>query len=81
MLDDAGRFPVSDYDSALRWLWTFSRPGDWLDCDEGDLPLEAVLICDVFWLTRKQLLARLRKDWYSVLKGGKPSGFRGRASW
>lgn len=79
-MDDAGRFPVSDYDAALRWLWCFSRPVDWVDGDEDDLPLEAVLICDLFWISRKQLLADLREDWNLTLAGVRPNR-RGRPSW
>lgn len=81
MLDDTGRFPVSDYDSALRWLWTFSRVSDWLDGDEDDLPLEAVLICDLFWINRSELLRDLRQDWNLTLAGVRPKRFRGRLSW
>lgn len=81
MRDDIGRFPVSDYDSALRWLWNYSRPADWLDGDEDYLPLEAVLVCDLFWISRRQLLADVREDWNLTLAGKRPQRFRGRLSW
>lgn len=81
MLDDTGRFPVSDYDSALRWLWTYSRVADWLDGGEDYMPPEAVLICDLFWINRAQLLRDLREDWNLTLAGARPKRFRGRLSW
>lgn len=59
-------FPVSDLADARRWLWTYSPVEDWLweRSRPGDvrLPLEARLVCDVFWVSPSQLVRQLRAD-------------------
>lgn len=73
MLSDAGRFPVSDYEQAKQWLWTYSRPWEWFDDVEPDqLPLEAQLICDVFWVTPDKLLRDLRRAWRDTMAPTRP---------
>lgn len=52
--------PVEDVDQAVRWLWARSNPADWLD--DGALPLEAQLACDVFWISEHDLRAKLKRE-------------------
>ena len=59
-------FPVSDIADARRWLWTYSKVEDWLwSCErpgEVVLPLEAKLVCDIFWISPAKLVRDLRHD-------------------
>lgn len=70
-MDTRTQFPVSDLSDAIRWLWTFSAVEEWLFAADAvedlDLPLEARLVCDAFWITPRQLVTRLRKSWSEVL--------------
>lgn len=53
--------PVSDVDQAVAWLWARSPVSEWLD-DEDAFPLEAQLVCDVFWLSERDLRAKLKRE-------------------
>lgn len=54
--------PVSTIEQAVWWLVGHSlATADFIDASLSidDMPLEAVLVCDVFWLTREQLRRKL----------------------
>ena len=57
----------------MRWLFTHSRVEEWAfsDSDEIALPLEAKLVCDMFWINSDQLCRDVRKRWREAL-GGNP---------
>lgn len=67
MAPDAFRNPVSTYDQAKAWLFTHSRVEDWLFDPEADLPREALLVCDMFWVSSSDLIRDLRKAWNHAL--------------
>lgn len=72
MVRDADRFPVSTYEQAKRWLFTFSQVEEWAFDPDAELPREALLVCDTFWLSASQLCADLRRDWREALAPDRP---------
>lgn len=59
----ADRAPVSTYEQAIWWLI-----GEWVNHpdflrDDGPLPPEGRLACDMFWVTERQLRADVIKRW------------------
>lgn len=68
MAPDAFRNPVSTYEQAKAWLFTHSRVEDWLFDPEADLPREALLVCDMFWVRSSDLIRDLRKAWNDALR-------------
>lgn len=62
-LGDAARGPVSSYADAKAWLFTYSAVGEWLFDPEAELPREAKLVCDMFWVREADLVRDLRKLW------------------
>lgn len=65
----ADRPPVSTYEQAVWWLVCHSRAvSDFIEnsLSLDDMPLEAVLVCDLFWVTREQLRVRLCKAFREV---------------
>lgn len=54
-------FPVSDLSEAVAWLWEHSHVESWLLV--GPLPLEAKLVCDVFWCSPPELRRQMRRFW------------------
>lgn len=54
-------FPISDVREAVAWLWAHSDVEDWLRA--GPLPLEARLVCDVFWVGPAQLRSYMSRFW------------------
>lgn len=68
MAPDVFRNPVSTYEQAKAWLFTHSRVEDWLFDAEADLPPEAALVCDMFWVRSVDLIRDLRKEWNDALR-------------
>lgn len=56
---------VGDYDDAIVWLWRFSRPENWMNGGLDEMPLEAKLVADVFWVAPERLLEDVRRIWRS----------------
>lgn len=79
----SGPQPVSTYDQAKSWLWTYSSPEEWMHDPQVSLPREAVLVCDVFWVSPDKLRADMRKLWDETMFLAAParSGYRGVVSW
>lgn len=79
MTMDAGRAPVSTFDQAVWWLVCHSTPvADFIAHNHGldAMPLEAVLVCDLFWCTREQLRVRLVKAFREVNLAASPAPLR-----
>lgn len=67
-----GPEPVETYERARGWLFQFSRVEEWAFEAEPVLPLEARLVCDVFWISEQQLVRDLRADWKNALGPERP---------
>lgn len=67
-------FSVSTLEDAMRWLWTHSDPQEWLW--SGDLPAEAILVCDVFWITPSRLCDRMQRQFAEATATGVRAGRR-----
>ncbi|QCS36984.1 hypothetical protein [Tortoise microvirus 38] len=65
--EDAGRGPVSTYSDALVWLFTHSRVEEWAFDREAELPKEAQLVCDMFWVNSVDLKRDLKRIWNDAL--------------
>lgn len=65
--DNQNRPPVSTYSDALAWLFTHSNVEDQAFDPEQDLPREAKLVCDMFWIKEADLIRDLRKTWNEAL--------------
>lgn len=81
----ADRPPVSTFEQAVWWLVCHSAAvADFVEYNKSldDMPLEAVLVCDLFWCTREQLRVRLVKAFREVSPAPLPlPRRRGGASW
>jgi len=69
------REPVASLADAIVWLWSYSKPEDWLDGDQP-MPLEALLVADMFWLNERDLRATMAREWRSVLTGARQGARR-----
>lgn len=69
---DRSRGPVSTYSDALAWLFTYASVEDWLFDNEAELPNEAKLVCDMFWVRQADLIRDLRKSWNEALSPSSP---------
>lgn len=80
---DRDRRPVSSLDDAISWLFTFSAVEDWLFSDPPQLPPEARLVADTYWLNDAALIAKMRRLWQSALSDAPLLPQRGchRAGW
>lgn len=58
---------VSSYSEALRFLWHYAKPESWCFDDAAPLPLEAQLICAIYWVSEKSLRHDLQDDWNKAL--------------
>lgn len=67
MAPDSFREPVSTYGQAKAWLFQHSDFENWLFEPEGDLPPEARLVCDMFWVKAADLVRDMRKIWNDTL--------------
>lgn len=80
---DRERQPVSSLDDAISWLFTFSAVEDWLFSDPPQLPPEARLVADTYWLNDAALIAKMRRYWQSALTDApsNPRRLNHRAGW
>ena len=62
-MNDRNREPVSTYGHALSWLFTHSDVAEWAFDPNAHLPMEAQLVCDIFWIGHDQLLRDIKKIW------------------
>lgn len=73
--------PVATYAQAKVWLWRHSKPEDWLFDPDADLPPEARLVCDMFWVNPDALLRDMRRLWDGALddrpRRSRPSRYGG----
>lgn len=63
------RPPVSTIDQAVWWLVGHSlATADFIDASLSvdDMPLEACLVCDVFWVTRETLRRKLVAAFWEI---------------
>lgn len=74
----ASRFPlqVSSYDEAKAWLWQYSHPEKWVFNPALDLPLEAQLVCAVYWVSEAQLVSDMHRIWSDAMRPSRESGGR-----
>lgn len=63
--------PVSSIDEAISWLFTYSHVEDWL-FDDVDLPIEARLVCDIYWLSPVHLRRKMRDIWHGAMRVARP---------
>lgn len=70
---------VDSYEEALSWLWQFSRPAEWMDAET--LPLEAKLICAIYWRSEDHLRRDLAKQWRSTFDIVRAVKQHGEKSW
>lgn len=63
------RPPVSTFEQAIWWLVGHSQAcADFISDHQtiDRMPLEAVLVCDMFWVTKEQLRAKLVRAFREV---------------
>lgn len=82
-LDHLYREPVSTYGQALSWLFRHSDVPEWAFEGQSDLPSEANLVCDMFWVTPEQLRKDLRKLWNQACAPVpvRPAAYRRKGGW
>lgn len=61
------RSPVSCYEQAVLWLIQHAEPEDWLWEPAASLPVVAHFVCDCYWVTEKQLIADMRREWDALM--------------